>query len=169
MGRWRSRSIRHNLTASLFLAGLLCATPAAQAQMPGGDTAAVPSAAYNAADAAHKAYARGNYAQAVRHAREAVSLAPQNAQYRQLLRTAEQAVQGGVRDQAYRAADAAYKLEAQGNYPAAVTSARRAVTLSPGNQAYRRLLADALANAGHLTEAEKVATDALSNDPHDAA
>ena len=74
-----------------------------------------------------------------------------------------------MREQAYREADAAYKLEAQGNYPAAVTSARRAVTLAPGNQAYRRLLVDALANAGHLVEADKVATDALSNDPHDAA
>jgi tetratricopeptide (TPR) repeat protein len=128
-----------------------------------------PAAAYNAADAAYKAYARGNYAEAVRRARDAVSLAPQNAQYRQLLQTAEQAVQADVREQAYRAADAAYKLKAQGDYPAAVTSARRAVALAPGNQAYRRLLVDALANAGHLAEADKVATDALSNDAHDGA
>jgi tetratricopeptide (TPR) repeat protein len=149
---------------------LICWTTTVGAQSRGEDTTVVPSAAaYNAADAAYKAYARGDYAEAVRRAREAVSLAPHSTQYRQLLQTAEQAVQAGVRDQAYRAADAAYKLEAQGNYDRAVTSARRAVALSPGNQAYRRLLVDALANAGHLAEADKVATDALSNDPHDGA
>ncbi len=170
MGRRCGWCIRPNFIAALFLAGLIGGAAAAEAQTPGGDTTVVPSAAaYNAADAAYKAYARGNYAEAVRRAREAVSLAPQNTQYRQLLQTAEQAVQAGVRDQAYRAADAAYKLEAQGNYVAAVTSARRAVVLAPGNQAYRRLLVDALANAGHLAEADKVATDALSNNPHDGA
>jgi tetratricopeptide (TPR) repeat protein len=170
MGQWRGKCIRPILIATLYMAALICVTTAAEAQSPGVDTTVVPpAAAYNAADAAYKAYARGNYAEAVRRARDAVSLAPQNAQYRQLLQTAEQAVQAGVRDQAYRAADAAYKLEAQGNYPAAVTSARRAVALAPGNQAYRRLLVDALANAGHLAEADKVATDALSNDPHDGA
>ena len=53
---------------------------------------AAPALAYAAADAAYKAYARGDYAEAVQRAREAVTLAPDNADYRRLLETAEAAV-----------------------------------------------------------------------------
>ncbi|PYE90001.1 adsorption protein A [Phyllobacterium leguminum] len=46
---------------------------------------------------------------------------------------------------AYQAADAAYRAYARRSYNLAVTKAREAVKLSPGNKAYRTLLANSLA------------------------
>ena len=124
--------------------------------------------AFSAADAAYKAYGRGDYPEAVRQARTAVALAPDNADYQKLLRTAETAVASSIRDRAYRAADSAYKAEAHGDYPLAVADAQEAVRLAPQNADYKRLLVDAMANAGHLSEADQLATDALAQSPRDA-
>jgi tetratricopeptide (TPR) repeat protein len=124
---------------------------------------------FNAADAAYKAYSRGDYAEAIRRAREAVALAPDNADYRRLLATAQGAAASAVRERAFLAADRAYKAEARGDYARAVVDAREAVRLLPQDRSYRRLLVDALANAGHLSEAERLASEALAQDPNDGA
>ena len=179
MGRPSSTPVRRlrryprsaGIIGMAFVATIFCTT-ATKAQTATGETPAAPSAAanaYNAADAAYKAYAQGNYAEAVRRARDAVSLAPQNTQYRELLRTAERAAQAAVRERAYRAADAAYKAAAKGEHAASVRAAQVAVALAPENEAYWRLLVDALANSGNLSEADAVATKALSRYPTDGA
>lgn len=125
--------------------------------------------AFSAADAAYKAYGRSDYPEAVRQARTAVALASDNADYQKLLHTAEAAVASSIRERAYRAADSAYKAEAHGAYADAVADAQEAVRLAPLNADYRRLLVDAMANAGHLSEADQLATDALAQSPRDAA
>src|ERR1700733_14247386 len=101
---------------------------------------AAPALAYTAADAAYKAYARGDYAEAVQRAREAVTLAPDNADYRRLLETAEAAVRNTERERAFSAADPAYKAYGRSDYPEAVRQARTAVALASDNADYQKLL-----------------------------
>jgi tetratricopeptide (TPR) repeat protein len=181
MALWRTTPLddfdgRRRMVARIAVAVLATAVclPAARAQTSNANAAmaasVAPSAsAYSAADAAYKAYARGDYGEAVRQAREAVSLAPDNTEYRRLLQTSETAVRTAIRERAFRAADSAYKASARGDYAQAVKAARKAVALAPDNRAYQRLLVDSLANMGNLSEAERVASEVLSQDPANGA
>jgi tetratricopeptide (TPR) repeat protein len=70
---------------------------------------------------------------------------------------------------AYVAAEAAYKALARQDYELAAARAADAVRLQPSNKDYRRLLVNALAGAGRLSEADAAATEALARDPADWA
>jgi hypothetical protein len=69
----------------------------------------------------------------------------------------------------FRAADAAYKAYDQRNYAEAIARAREAVAQAPNQRAYRVLLANALAAAGQLGEAEQTLDDAERSLGADAA
>lgn len=73
-----------------------------------------------------------------------------------------------VPDPAYAVAEAAYKAFGARDYEIAVSKAREAVRLSPGNPQYRLLLVNALMAAGRLEQAEQEATDFLSRQGDDA-
>ena len=104
--------------------------------------------AFSAADAGYKAYSRGDYADAIRKATEAIGLAPANSDYRRLLATAQAAMASATRNRAFQAADSAYKANARGDHARAVADAQEAVRLSPQDRAYRRLLVDRIGECG---------------------
>src|SRR5947208_7921635 len=97
------------LVATALLPHGIGAVRSAAAELSLGDAPyvlaqeAVTAPAYAAADAAYKAYSRGDYLEAVRRAREAAALAPDNAEYRRLLETAEAALRASERQRAFAA------------------------------------------------------------------
>ena len=184
-----------NKLTSPALAALLALAfmaPGAQAQR----AAAVPKAAFAAADAAYKAYERREYGTAVDRAREAVRLAPAQRDYWVLLvnalaaagryAEADQAAERGVRAvgaqpaltqarqsirraQAQASGSEMYKALQAGDMPAAIAHARAAVNYAPEHPAYRLALVHALLRGGQYVEAEKIAGETIALLPDSAA
>ncbi|MGX1307585.1 Flp pilus assembly protein TadD [Amorphus suaedae] len=108
-----------------------------------------PTPAFLAARDAYAAYAARKYERAVARAEDALRLDPGNAAYRKLLANAKAAIVASRPDPSFVAAQAAYRAYDAGRYDEAISSARTAVRLAPGNRGYSLLLADALSAAGH--------------------
>lgn len=68
----------------------------------------------------------------------------------------------------YAAASAAYAAFARRDFATAISQARRAVDIEPGNTNYQVLLLNALTSAGRYQEAEAVANRLLAGNPRDA-
>ena len=145
--------------------------------------------AFEIADAAYKAYARGDYRAAAENAREALRLRPDVAALKILLDKAEAASQtrpqarrsasrGGNPPiqqtppqppasvdpsvaQAFGAADEAYKAYTRREFMLAVERSAEAVRLAPANRDYRQLLINSLLAADRLPEADDAIKDAL--------
>ncbi|PWV83643.1 NfrA family protein [Phyllobacterium myrsinacearum] len=129
---------------------------ASPAQGSGAPSQATP--AYQAADAAYRAYDRRDYDTAVSKAREAVDLDPSNAAYHTLLANAlaaqklairqraldTSAAQASVQSPADRAANAAYAAIRRQRYGEALGFAREAVRRAPDNRNFRLLLIQTL-------------------------
>lgn len=142
--------------------------------------------AYAAAETGYKASAGGNHAAAVRAAREAVRLAPQNVDYRRLLAYAlletgdydeveavasagpsdDSALAGFVEQARQRRAfaefEAANRALANGELAQAVVQARRGAELAPGNVAQQVQWLGALAAAARWDELEATASQILA-------
>lgn len=142
-------------TFDVEAAGRKGARPAPPAAEPG----------YAAAAAAYEAFEKRDYPQAVRHAEEAVRLAPQRTDWQALLKNAREAQQ---RVEAQAAGEAMYRAMAQRDWPAAARHARLATELAPEHAGYRLALVDALLHAGDYAAAEKAATEALALLPDSA-
>lgn len=182
------------LAAVVVTAGFPAAALHAQPRRPA--TAAPVAAGHAQADAGYQAYARGDFAAAVRAAREAVQLAPERRDYWLLLAQAhlalgahadaEQALQRAQqvpgdeaavarlradlgRARAQAAGDAMYRALQANDLPAAIASGQQAVQAAPGNAVYRLLLAHALLRAGQPAEAERAASEAVPLLPQSAA
>lgn len=153
-------------------------------------------AVYRNAEQAYAAYARGDYDEAVRQAREAVRLRPDVAALRDLLRNAESAKraasavpaapvrvapprpvagpaaprnkQADRTQQAWQAGDAAYKAYNSGAFEQAATLARQSLTLGADNAALHALLVYALEKQERLDAAVEAAAAAVSRFPDDA-
>lgn len=152
----------------LMNAGVLTSVNAEEAELP------LSGPAYEMADAAYKSYARGDYAQAVQQAKEAVRLRPDVARLRQLQAQAEAAAAQqqqaapapaapakAAANPAYTAADKAYKAYARKDYAGAISNAQNAVRLAPSNSAYWTLLINAQMAAQRLNDADKSVDQAL--------
>lgn len=176
-----------NPLVALVLAGA-CA-PAMADELP------LSGAAYRNAEQAYAAYARGDYDEAVRQAREAVRLRPDLATLKDLLRTAEQAKRAAsgtpapptgvqapkpaVRDtaprskqadraqQAWQAGDAAYNAYNSGAFEQAATLARQSLALGADNAALHTLLVYALEKQDRLDVAVDAAAAGVSTFPND--
>lgn len=155
---FRNAASRLALSAAVAAIALSMAAPAVLADDQSPPPLSQSSPAYQAADAAYRAYSAGDYDKAVEEARKAVELAPDHEAYTTLLKNAEtardlknqpDAASGGVSETspAYEAADAAYKAYAAGQYGKAVDQARKAVELAPDNADYQTLLKNAEAAA----------------------
>src|SRR5216683_1338047 len=94
---------------------------------------------------------------------------PNDAAARNRLAQLSTVVSAPAPNPAYVAAEAAYKATARQDYELAAARAADAVRLQPSNKDYRRLLVNALAGAGRLSEADDAATQALARDPTDWA
>lgn len=158
----------------------------------------VPSAnsAFASADAAYKSYGRGDYTDAVKQARTALQLAPDNRDYRLLLINAlvaadrlEEADEVIAQALALQAGDpdvvaqrdalrghraqglgaAAYKAFDAGDYAQAAANAQQALQLAPANRDYRSLLVSALYRDGQYQTADEAASTALADDSRNAA
>ena len=114
--------------------------------------------AYEAADAAYRAYARADYQGAVADAERAVALAPDNGDYQTLLTNARAALKRSETkppppDPAFGAASAAYAALRDNDLDKALSAARRAASLAPSDRAYQLLLIDVLNRSGRRDEA----------------
>lgn len=172
------------------------APPSQPAVRARGDKAPVPvdtpplsGQAWLLADKAYKAYARGNYRDAVRQTHAALRLRPDAESLHRLLHNARQARDAAQKnpafaapalpalvqpaaampaavpsesDPAFQAAASSYQAYARGNYPVAVVHAQRAVTLAPANRDYRLLLVNALSAANRLDEADEALSAGLA-------
>lgn len=162
-------------TKLLFLllmhAGMIASVNAQESELP------LSGPAYDIADAAYKSYARGDYAQAVQQAREAVRLRPDVLRLKQLLAQAEEAQKNqgkatstpkaatgkpaSAANPAYTAADKAYKAYAKQDYEMAISDAQNAVRLAPANASYWNLLINSQIAAQRYAEAEKTVIEAM--------
>lgn len=153
-------------------------------------------AAFAAADAGYKAYARRDYPVAIESAQRAVQLAPDRRDYWLLLAQAQLAAGqvdaseqslnraaqatgedaplararadlGRVRGQA--AGEAMYKALQAGDVKAAVEAGTRAVALAPENAGYRLVLVHALLRDGRHADAERIASETVALLPDSAA
>jgi tetratricopeptide (TPR) repeat protein len=82
----------------------------------------------------------------------------------ELLARQQSVARGAVINEAYTAAEEAYKAFARKDYAAALAAARKAVKLAPDNEAYWLLLINTLVAAGQPGEAEQVASQRLAHD-----
>ncbi len=156
---------RGGLWALLVLAG-----GSARAELP------LTGPAFRQADAAYKAFARGDYATAASRAREALRQRPDVQRLRELVEQAERA-QACAREPAstgcggqaaFDEAAAGYAAYAALDHRGAVQHAERAVALAPEHAPYRALLARAWQALGDPGQAERVlqsAGEALERDP----
>lgn len=174
---------RHAAALSLLALAAVTTAVCAQTDLP------LTGPAWVLADAAYKAFARGDYTDARAKATEALRLRPDAVQLRELMRKldaaqsppaarASRAMPGTQRvprpadmrplptppvpDPAFVAADAGYKAYDRADYAAAATAAQEAVRLAPLNRDYRLLLVNALVAAGRLPEADQALTQALA-------
>lgn len=137
------------------------------AEKPPGPESSVSetSPAYEAADAAYKAYAAGDYRTSVDQAKKAVALQPDNVDYQTLLKNAEAALnQPAPRkiSAADRAADTAYKAQKRGDLESAARHARDAVRLAPKNLSFRLLQIDLLNALGERDAAMAATNQAIA-------
>lgn len=141
------------LLASAFSAG------AARAQT---QVIALPLSgpAYQLAQEAYQAAARGDYRRAQAQLHEAIRLRPDAMELRRQLREIRDlerngtALRGTVRDAGYQDASAAYRAYNAKRYDQAIALARRAVEKSPRNNAYWLLLGNALIETHAYDDAE---------------
>ncbi|MBB4122555.1 NfrA family protein [Martelella radicis] len=136
-------------------------------ETPAAPVPATEDPAYKAADAAYRAYERGDYEKAVSDAGEAVRLAPANSDYRALLENVETALaQANARTAAAppaaRAAEEAYAALRRNDPEAALRDAWQAARNAPGNRAYQVLLVDVLNRNAMREEAFRVADEAIA-------
>jgi predicted Zn-dependent protease len=140
----------------LTLLAALLAMPLAQAQ-----TQVVPlplsGPAYQLAQQAYAASARGDYPRAQAQLREAIRLRPDSMELRRQLRQIreQRAAGAAVRDAGYADASAAYRATAAGRHEDAVRLARQAVAKSPRNDAYWLLLGNALVRTRQYEQAQQ--------------
>ncbi|MAU23624.1 MAG: hypothetical protein CMH13_24290 [Martelella sp.] len=167
---FRNAVSRLALSAAVAAIALSLAAPSVLADDQSPPPLSQSSPAYQAADAAYRAYGAGDYDKAVEEARKAVELAPDHEAYKTLLKNAEtardlenskSAPSDSVSETspAYEAADAAYKAYAAGQYRKAVDQARKAVELAPDNADYRTLLKNAEAAASRPSAAKASPAD----------
>lgn len=186
---------QRNALAVTALLALACSSATVHAA-PRAGAARGAQAALTAADAGYKAYARRDYADAVRNAQRAVQFAPQRRDYWLLLARslaadgqpdqAEQALDRAERtggdDAALKRAraelatmraqaegDAMYKALAAGDIQSAVAHGTQAVRYAPGNAGYRLVLVHALLRDARYADAERVANETIALLPDSAA
>ena len=124
--------------------------------------------AYASADEAYRAYAKGNYASAVKAAQKALRAEPANTNYRRLLDNARAALNAPKPSPAYLPAQEAYAAMAAKDYDRAAASAGRAVQLAPASREYRLLLVQALSQTDDLEAAISAADAALRENGPDS-
>ena len=171
----------------LGLATFAAGIPTAYAQ----EVLPLSGPAFLMADAAYKAYARGDYRLAAEKAREALRLRPDAKELQSLLKKSEAArdrppstaskakrmprsrnrpLQADTPPaqadtaarRAFSAAEAAYKAYANGDYPVAIDRAQEAVRLARDNTDYRLMLINSLLAADRLPEADQAISAALA-------
>lgn len=169
----RSAFPRFSALHLLCLSALACMAPLASAQ-----TEVIPlplsGPAYELAQDAYKASARGDYKRAMANLREAMRLRPDAQELRRQLQAVREqqqnrnAMQSVVRDAGYAAANAAFRAYNDKRYDEAVRLSRAAVAKSPDNNAYWLLLGNALIDTHDLDGADSALAEGMAAVKDDA-
>ncbi|MFL9926831.1 tetratricopeptide repeat protein [Herbaspirillum lusitanum] len=138
--------------------------------------------AYELAQDAYRASARGDYQRAMAQLKEAMRLRPDaialQTQLRQIQQQQQQqqglrSLRSTTRDAGYNDADAAFRAYRRHDYQSAVQRAREAVRKSPDNDDYWLLLGNALIETRQYDDAERVLAQGIaitgSDDKDEAA
>lgn len=192
----RLKDLLRNAEAALA-APVQGAQPAARRPTAKKSAQQAPSdPAHESAETAYSAYDRHDYSLAVRSARDAVGLMPDNPAYRLLLvnaliadkqfDAADQAISEALqqtgsskelsmqrvalhRELGAIAETSAYQALERSDVSAAIGFARKAVIYAPADESYRVVLAQALLLGEEFDDANRVASDAQTLNEHDAA